>query len=104
MLARLQERDRAVDAAAHRDRDSPWIGSGTHRRPERVRERVDRQRLAADRSRLEQRQAAQVLGDAGRICVDDPVAVDAQAHEREVVAARGIPISSTMRPGYSRKA
>ena len=58
-----------------------------HSRRERVRERVDRQRLAADRCRLEQRQPAQVLREPVGVRVDDPVAVDAQPDRRPVGAA-----------------
>ena len=55
-----QQRDRGVDAAAHRHRDAPGDGAARKTGPDRVRERVDRQRLAADGGRLEQAQPAQV--------------------------------------------
>ena len=101
--ARLEQRDGAVDAAAHRDRDAARVAA-RRGRPARARSRARRrQRLAADGRRLEQRQPAQVLCDAGRVGVDDPVAVDAQPDERPVVAARRVSESSTMRPGYSRR-
>ena len=88
--ARAQQRDGAVDAAAHRDRDALRVGRRSHRRRERVRERVDRQRLAADRRRLEERQPAQVLREAVGVGVDDAVAVDAQPDRRPLRAACGI--------------
>src|SRR5205814_1546043 len=47
-------------------------------RPERVRERVDRERLPGDRGRLEQRDAGKRAVQPGCIRFDDPVAVDAQ--------------------------
>ena len=78
-----QQRDGAVDAAAHRDRDARRVGRGAEDRAERVRERVDRERLAADRRRLEQRQPARASRvEPGRVRLDDPVAVDAQPDER----------------------
>ena len=86
-----QERDRAVDAAAHRHRDPAGGGRCAEDRPERVRQRVDRERLAADRGGLEQRQAR--AGRASRpvgVGIDDPVAVDAQADECPGPVARRV--------------
>src|SRR5262249_35828883 len=51
-----QQRDRAVDASAHRDGNAARAGLGAEDGTERVREGVDGERLAADRSRLEQRE------------------------------------------------
>ena len=51
-----QQRDGAVDAAAHRDGDALGMRLRAEDLRERVRERVDGQRLAADRRSLEQRQ------------------------------------------------
>ncbi len=72
------------------DGDSVAVRARSDRRADRVRERVDRQRLAADRRSLEERQAAQVLGEPGGVGVDDHVAVDAQPNCRPVGAARGV--------------
>ena len=83
----LEQRHGAVDAAAHRDRHPVRIARGADCRAEGVRERIDRQLLTADRRGLEQRQAAQILRDAGRVRIDDPGAVDPQAHSRPVGAA-----------------
>ena len=85
-----EERHRRVDAAAHRDRDPTGVGSRPHDRADRVRKRVDRERVAADRGRFEQRQAAQVLRHAVRVGVDDPVTVHAKPDERELVPARRV--------------
>ena len=53
----LEQRDRAVDTAAHRYRHPVRVGWSRNDRTDRIRERVDRKRLAADGRRLEQRQA-----------------------------------------------
>ena len=88
--SRAKQGDGAVHAATHRDRDSGRIGDGLHRRSERVRERVDGQGLAADRSRLEQCQPTQVLREPVGIRIDDAVTVDAQSDRRPLGAACGI--------------
>ena len=85
-----EERDRAVDPAAHRDRRSARVGPRADRRPDRVRERIDRERLAADRRRLQERQPGQVPFEPGRVRRDDALPAHLQAHRRPVVAARGI--------------
>ena len=85
-----EERNRRVDAAAHRHRDPAGVGARADDRPEGVRERVHGQRLAADRGRLEQREPAQVVRQAVRVGVDDPVAVDPEPDERELRAARRV--------------
>ena len=57
---------------------------------ERVCERVGRERLTGHGGRLEQCQAGERPGQAGRVRLDDPVAVDLEPHERELLAASGI--------------
>src|SRR5436190_630246 len=52
-----EQRNRAVDAAAHRDGHATRIRRGREGRSERVRERVDRELVAADRRGFEQGQA-----------------------------------------------
>ena len=84
---RAQQRDGAVDAAAHRDGDASGRRLGAEDRPERVCERVDGERLAADRRRLEQRQSREVAVEPRRVRLDDPVAVDAQADGGPLAAA-----------------
>ena len=68
------------------------IRCGSHCRRERIRQCVDRQRLPADRARLEQRQAAQVGVDARSVCVDDPAVSHAQPNGGPVGAACGIAV------------
>ena len=85
-----QQRDGAVDTAAHRDGDPVGVGLCPEHLSECVRERVGRECLAGHGSRLERRQAGQRPGQAGRVGVDDPVAVDREPHERELGAASGI--------------
>ena len=53
---RPREDDRAVDTAAHGDRHAARAGRCAKHRPDRVREGVDRECLAADGRGLEQRQ------------------------------------------------
>ena len=74
--AGLDQRDCTVDPAAHRDSDPVRVPARADRRADRIRERVEREELSSDRSSLEQRQTAQVLGDAGSIGLDDLHAVD----------------------------
>ena len=68
------------------------LGSGSARNTccERIRERVGGKRLARHGGRLEQRQPGEGAVEAGRVGRDDPVAVDRQPDERELVAARGV--------------
>ena len=89
--AGLQQGDRAVDAAAHRDRDPLRVARGADRRPDRVGERVDGERLAAHGRRLEQRQAGEVALEPGCLRGDDRLAVDLELHRGPFAAARGIP-------------
>ena len=87
---RPQQRDRAVDAAAHRDRDPARVGLGTEDLAERVRERVGGEGLTRDRGGLEQREPVERALEPGRVGGDDPVAVDREPHERELFAACGV--------------
>ena len=68
----------------------PALRLGAEDRAERVRERVDRERLAADRGRLEQRQAGERPLEPGRVRLDDPVAVDEQANRSPLAVARRV--------------
>src|SRR5579885_355150 len=86
----LEQRDRAVDAAAHADGHALGVGRRAERRAERVRERVDREHLAPDRRGLEQRQPAQVVREPVRVGVDDSLAVDAEPDVRPILAARRV--------------
>ena len=70
-----RQRNGAVDAAAHGHGDASGCRRRPEDRPERVRESVDRERLAADRRRLEQRQSRDVALEPRRVRLDDPIAV-----------------------------
>jgi hypothetical protein len=85
-----EEGDGAVDAAAHRDRHPPGRRRGAEDGPDRVRERVDGQRLAADRRRLEEREARERAFEPRRVRLDDPLAVDGEPDERELAVPRGV--------------
>ena len=87
---RAQQRDGAVDAAAHRDRRASGLRLGAEHRTERGRERIDRERLAADGGSLEQRQSDEPAVEPFRIRRDDPVAVDGELHRGPFAVARGI--------------
>ena len=87
---RAEERDGAVDAAAHRNGDPARCRLGGERRADRVRECVGRERLAGDGSGLEQRQPLERLRQAGGVGLDDPVAVDEQPHGGVLGAAGGV--------------
>ena len=90
MTSRPQESDRAVDAAAHRDCDAIGMRLRAKDLCERIRERVDGKRLAADRRSLDQRQSFNVARESRRVGGDDAVALDVEAREREFVAARRV--------------
>ena len=87
---RAQECDRAVDAAAHRHRRPAGVRIRAEHGTERVRERVDRKRLAADRGRLEQRQPRERPLEPGRVRLDDAVTVDCEPDGRPLAAAGGV--------------
>ena len=85
-----EERDRAVDPAAHRYRDASRRGRrGEHGR-DRVRERIGGERLAGHGRRLEQREAGQRLLETRRVRLDDDVVLDDQPNGGVVLAARGV--------------
>jgi hypothetical protein len=90
LRAGAQQRHRAVDAAAHRDRDAALLGRRAEGRPERVRERVDGQLVAADGRRLEQGQARKRAVEALAVGLDDPAVVHREAHERPAPISRGV--------------
>jgi hypothetical protein len=81
---------RAVHAAAHRDGDAARRRRRAEHGPDCVRERVGRERLAADARRLEQRQPGEVAVEARRVRLDDPVAGDAEPHRSPLAAATGV--------------
>ena len=90
LRAGAQQGHSAVDAAAHCDGHTVGIPARAEDRPERVRERVDHELVSADRRRFEQRQADERTVESVGVRADDAVAVDAEADEPPVGAARGI--------------
>ena len=104
LRARAEERDRAVDAAAHRDRDALRVGLGAEHLPERVRERVDRELVAADRGCLEQGQTFERPSSPGASAatIRSPSTRRAgRAPSRR--RATSLRSTSSMRPGYPEK-
>ena len=88
--SRAEQRHRAVDAAAHRHRRPSGARLGAEDRSERRRERVDRERLAADGGRLEQRQSGQRALEPVGVRVDDRLAVDDEADRRPLAVPRRV--------------
>ena len=103
MPARAEQRDRAVDAAAHRDGDAPGIKLGAEYRPERVRERVDGELVAPHGGSLEERQAGERAVKPFRLGADDPVPLDRQADERPTVVAGGVSGDLDHHPRLARR-
>ena len=87
---RPEQRDGAVDAAAHGDRNPAGVGSGREDRADRIRERVRGEDVARHRRGLEEGEPGERALEARSVSVDDPVAVDEQPHEAVLVAAGGI--------------
>ena len=84
------ERDGAVDPAAHRDGDAPGTRCRRERRAKCGRERLDRERIAVDRGRLDERQSVERTVEPGRVGSDDRLAVDSSrtaAHASPRVAS-----------------
>ena len=96
--SRAQERDRAVDAAAHRDCDALGMRLRAKDLRERIRERVDGERLAADGRSLEQRQSLDVAREPRRVGGDDAVALDVRRTSANSSPRAESPTTSTMRP------
>jgi hypothetical protein len=59
-------------------------------RPDRVRKRVDRQRLATNGSSLDQRQANQRTVEPSRVRLDDPIAINRKPNKSEFSPASRI--------------
>ena len=94
------ERDGAVDAAAHRDGDAPGTRCRRKRRAKGGRECLDRERIAADCGRLDERQAFERSVEARRIGSDDRLVVDLQPDGRPASPRVASPKTSVLiRPG-----
>ena len=86
-----QQRNRAVDAAAHRH-CHPRLGrSSAEGRPDRRRQRLDGELVPVDRGSLEQRQAGEVLGEPVRVGLGDLLTAHAEAHGGPVAVPGGVP-------------
>ena len=96
----LQQRDRAVDAAAHRDGDALGVRRRAEHRRERVRERVDGKRLAADGSRLEKRQPTMSRSSPGASAATIRSPSTAMRTAAHSPSRDESPKLSTMSPGY----
>ena len=64
---------------------------GVESRADRVRERVDRERLATDGRRFEQRQPDERPLEPLGVCLDDPITLETEANERKLSPASRIP-------------
>ena len=82
-----EERDGAIDPAAHRDGGPARRRCGAEDRPERGRERVGGERLARHGRRLEQRKPFERPLEAGRIRLDDAITLHREPHERPLAVA-----------------
>ena len=80
VATRSPERDRTVDAAAHRNDDAARTWLRPEHLPERRGKRVDGERLATDRSGFEQRQPDERAVEPRGVRRDDSVALDAEPH------------------------
>ena len=85
-----EQRDGAVDAAAHRHGDASGRGRRVKDLGERVRDGVRSKRLAWDGGGLEQAEPGERPRHAGRVRLDDAVAVDDEPRECPLAAARGV--------------
>jgi hypothetical protein len=90
LRAGAEQCDRAVDAAAHRDRDPLAVRRGAEDATERRRQRVDDQRVASDRRRLEQRQPSEPPLEPVRVGLDDPVPLHRKPHASPLAVARRV--------------
>jgi hypothetical protein len=87
---RLQQRDCAVDTAAHRNGNTAGHPRSAKNRPDRVGERIDRKRLPTNGSSLEQSQSNERTIKPGSISLNNAFAVELKPNKREFVTARRI--------------
>ena len=90
VVACAQQRDRAVDAAAHRDRDARGARSSSKHRTERRRQRLDDELLAVHGRSLEHRQPGEVFREPVRIRIDDAIPAHTKSHGGPVAVAGGV--------------
>ena len=72
------QRHGAVDSSAHRNGDTAGLRRGREHLAERRRERLDRERLAADGGCLQERQPEERTIETGCVSGHDPLAVDGE--------------------------
>jgi len=94
-IAHAQERDGAVDAAAHPDGDAPFVWSRRDGWAERVVKRVPRETLAGNGRSVEERtplDLAEKPPDAGALSdrVFDPLPRHRQSHPGEISVPSGV--------------
>ena len=88
---RAEQRHGAVDAAAHRDGDAGRGRLCPEHLRERARERLDGERLTADGSGFEERQADDGALEPGCIRGGDPLPVDRESDRGPGIASRRVP-------------
>ena len=88
--SRAEQRDRTVDAPAHRDHGTAGSRDGPKDLSQCRCERLDRERLAGHRSRLQQCQPDERTVEAGRVCSSDAVSVDAETHGGPIAVPRRV--------------
>ena len=84
------EGDGTVDPAAHRDGNAPGTRCRRERRAKCGRECLDRERIAADCGRLDERQAFERTVEARRIGSDDRLVVELQPDGGPCIATRRV--------------
>ena len=87
---RLEQRDRTVDTAAHRNGNTPGRPRSTKNRPDRVGERIDSERLPTNRSSLEQSQSNKRTIKPGSISLNNALAIKNEPHQSELGTTRRI--------------
>ena len=84
------EGDGTVDSTAHRDGNASGTRCRRERRAKRGRECLDRERIAADCGRLDERQAFERTVEARRVGSDDRLVVELQPDCGPCIAARRV--------------
>jgi hypothetical protein len=87
---RLEQRDCAVDTAAHRNGNATGHPGSAKNRPDRVGERINSERLPTNRSSLEQSQSNKRTIKPGSINLNNALAIKNEPHESELRTTRRI--------------
>jgi len=80
----LEQRNGAVDTAAHSNGNATGRTRSPKHRPDRIRERINSECLPTNGSSLEQSQPNKRTLQARSISLDDALTVERKAHERKV--------------------